>query len=523
MSTQPDTLFTSMAGHEEGLHLSPRFGCALDELTNSYQRKCAELAVCTKRIAELESEVKEFKPLKIIQNFENRLKEKQNIIEVLEKRIAFLQKKALCGPNTWSKQGCSHSQDAQTSSDSILTELVESFHSGSKSEGAICCSPKSSDRVSVPTQDQMLSSDQTTVTQIVHSSPSINNTKETKEAESKHPVSAPNVREGSSLVNLAEIVEAKPKGRKKGVAPKKQTDFSASESSFVIPSEAPAKRGRKRKSNPLTPISPSLCSDSDTSSAHQEKSFCANVDLKDSVPAVDRSSTDFIDDPKIIVDDPITFVNEQKQNDNKEETNSKDSCSKLLLDQSSKAEEKEKSLLFDGAIKNRDPEEHTTFSCTEFCKSAIPNSTYNTIFHEKVPSLQSCLGPKEHTFTEVEAEKSPATNENKAEIGAANSKLVFEPVPEEKALTKIPDAKAPTQTKTPLVSSNRFTIGEKIDPEMFRVISLKTVSGKILEYYLSKADDNVYKKVSDGIIGKKMGHITEFGKLDTHGHLVLNP
>lgn len=61
--------------------------------------------------------------------------------------------------------------------------------------------------------------------------------------------------------------------------------------------------------------------------------------------------------------------------------------------------------------------------------------------------------------------------------------------------------------------SNHYFGGQKINLNEYKIINLKAVSGKILEYYMNLNDNIVYKKIANGFIGPKLGHISDFNNL----------
>lgn len=100
-----------------------------------------------------------------------------------------------------------------------------------------------------------------------------------------------------------------------------------------------------------------------------------------------------------------------------------------------------------------------------------------------------------------ECEKQENIDENKVEL---KSQILENKKEKKKSTTKV--------IETPQ-ESNHYFGGQKINLNEYKVINLKAVSGKILEYYMNINDNIVYKKIANGFIGPKLGHISDFNNL----------
>lgn len=139
---------------------------------------------------------------------------------------------------------------------------------------------------------------------------------------------------------------------------------------------------------------------------------------------------------------------------------------------------------------------------------------------EKIKSENETKNVVEQEKVMTELKEKSTENVAKKMKGLDDTKVYIK---ESKVETPVIDPKKlASKEKKQTTPSTNYQLGQKINVEEYLIVCLKTKTGKILEYYMNKKDEIVYKKVSDGMIGVKVGYISEFGKFDSNGHFVLN-
>ena len=471
---------------------SPRMSSIIAQLGDLYHKKSSELAACTRRIVELEAEIKEFKPMQIIQNFEAKLKEKQNTIDVLEKRILFLQKKQASGQTNSSSQ-----QSGSVSSESavVVVDVSASTSGDSRKDNPPSAEKKRLDFCDSPApveSDREEKGENTHTT--VQAAPAADSQK--KRGKNKLPKSGEEHAKtmespGKGNNQVADSGSTPKGGRKKNTAL-----CEAPSETFQVP----AKRGRKRKNNPLVTKTSNPSSDSDVSSSGIQTHPCIESGSETCNSRNEETIVQHTLEQQIADNVGFTFLKQPLHE-----------MSHLICEKNSGDHFFEQQLL----IQN-DLEEEFALHELEIMQDSETNVVI--ISQEGDPKPQE---------DEKEIQKAKKVKEPQEPIVPQEPMGPQEPIvlqePKEIQENQKPCTESlPQKLKRAQEITNRFAVGEKIDPKDFQIVCLRAVSGKMIEYYMNKQDENVYKKVSCGVIGKKLGHISEFGKFDNQGHLVLN-
>jgi hypothetical protein len=466
------------------------------KIQKMYCDKVMEVDRCQKKIEELEQEKEDFKPMKLIHNYEAKLKEKQNVIDVLERRILILQKKSPNGEK---------SSDSMASSDSFVsvsTTQPQEIFCGDQNQEILKETPILNEKVvSDVNKDLPLvalfpkgKQDQTQEF-LSFNKPESKANQQAKALEMEDPVKIDSESKQEFIIPDNTVSESPIDSVKKSRKPrttKPKENQNLEEKVFgkkkPTPTENPEvtvtkpTSGRKRKEilteNPK--VASSIVAQMKEKASQKEQESNDETDPD----AAATQSNESCSIQKEVVSSEMTLNTSQDNQPQQQEQQQEQQTNEL--------EEKSK----DGSMKP----EHLN---TEKIKSE--NETKNDVEQEKV------MTESKEKSTENVAKKMKGLDDTKVYIKESK---VETPVIDPKKLV--------SKEKKQTTPSTNYQLGQKINVEEYQIVCLKTKTGKILEYYMNKKDEIVYKKVSDGMIGVKVGYISEFGKFDSNGHFVLN-
>jgi hypothetical protein len=466
-----------------------------------YTRLISENDQFVKKITVLENEIADCKPMQLIHSYESKLKEKQNLIDVLEKRILHLTKKSKLNDNL------DGNPEIQTFKEGSVTSL-----SNTNVLTTNITSPQSNEF-----QKPNVTSASVSTLQSANVSPKKLDleTNQNQKQEKKTIVRAPRSKKNQEV---------------------EQTDPMESESKKKIT------RKRKEKSNEVS-----------------ESKFSKSADLNDN--CVDLTTENNISTTEIKINNLSKVESEmviqesnqlkvesevvvQESNQTKvelevlvQESNQTKVESEVVVQESNQTKVESEMVIQESNQTKVESEVLVQESNQTKVELEVVVKESNTT--ELLEINMNLLEPKDVVPEVAKDNLKVNSNPKSLEVSVKTQSPLLTPPITKPAITKPPITK-PAITKSASeanVPMNKNVVpiqklqntsmpvinqGEKVDMNEYEVVFLKTVAGKILEYYMDKKELMIYRKIGDGIKGKKLGHLSEFGTQDSSGHIVLN-
>jgi hypothetical protein len=490
-----------------------------------YNQKCDTIKKLEKKISELEMYIEEFKPAQLMQNYEKKLKEKQNTIEVLEKRINYFQKHKI----TDSSKSCNDVTLSSFSSDSSCATNEKSTEANTQTP-----SPAINTQEVILNESPIIKTDEP----IKKTDESIKKT-DVPFKKTDAPIKKP--RNSKSKKNTNELIE------------KENGNDKNDTNNLDVPVDNEINETTKRKPT-----------------NRKRKDTAAEEDIKTNKNS--KNKIERLPAKKIFDNTPV----EEQVFDTIMETVSEPVIEPVSEPVIKPVSEPVFEPVFEPVIK---PVSEPVFEpvIESVVVPVIESVVVPVIESVVVPVIEPVVVPVIEPVSEpviepvsepvIEPVSEPVIEPVSQTVIEPVSQTVIEPVSEpvvktstnDKSNMKASESKFNTgltkggnavksnnlecgtgksKTVSSAVSSsqssktitkpepykqvNILQQGERINTLEYDIVCLKTQSGKLVEYYMNKSDKIVYKKLSEGMIGKKLGHISEYGKEDSNGHIVLN-